>query len=102
MRLHDRIWVFTSLISLPILNPFPLISDNRSSIDIANSRSVSNHSKHIDIRYHFIHSHIEDDTISTIWCSSLDMIADIFTKSLPDLHYKHSLSLGLVPLPAVT
>lgn len=102
--LKELLWirVFTSLIQLPIPHPFPLISDNRSSIDIANSRSVSNRSKHIDIRYHFIRSHIEDDSITTIWCSSLDMIADIFTKSLPtDLHYKHSLSLGLIPLPDI-
>lgn len=36
------IWVFISLIHLPIPHPFPLISDNRSSIDIANSHSISN------------------------------------------------------------
>ncbi len=92
------VWIFLNLVELPIPRPFPLLSDNRSSLDIANSDSTSSRSKHIDIRYHFIRAHIEEGSVATHWISTTDMIADIFTKGLPaDLHYKHCASLGMVP-----
>ena len=97
--LKEALWVsvFLALIELPVPRPFPLLSDNQSALVLANSDSVLSRSKHIDIHYHFIHTEIDGGSFVTIWCPTLDMIADIFTKSLPsDLHYKDSASLGLV------
>lgn len=99
--LREALWVrlFLVLLRLPVPRPFPIASDNQSTLFIANSDSVSTRSKHIDIKYHFIRSQLDDGTFTTVWVPTGDMIADIFTKSLPiDLHYKHCPSLGLTPL----
>ncbi|CDO71000.1 hypothetical protein BN946_scf184844.g4 [Trametes cinnabarina] len=38
--------------------------------------------KHIDIRYHFIRSHVADRTLALEYCPTNEMVADIFTKPL--------------------
>jgi len=55
----------------------------------------------IDIKHHFIRSHIVDGTFSTTWLSTSDMPADIFTKQLPlPIFVKHRTSLGLFSVPS--
>ena len=40
------------------------------------------HAKHINIHHHFICEHIKNLEIKIIYCSTKDMVADIFTKQL--------------------
>ena len=97
----EALWLrtFLSLLRLPVPIPFPLFSDNQAAIALSSSPSISSRSKHIDIRYHFLCSHISDGSFSTSWIPTSDMPADIFTKALPESSFtRHRLVLGLVPL----
>uniref|UniRef100_A0A1X7VGI0 Reverse transcriptase Ty1/copia-type domain-containing protein n=1 Tax=Amphimedon queenslandica TaxID=400682 RepID=A0A1X7VGI0_AMPQE len=44
--------------------------------------------KHIDIRYHFIHEAIQDQVIEVCYFPSEDMIADLLTKPLSKRKFK--------------
>jgi hypothetical protein len=59
-----------------------ILSDNQAAIAIANNPVHHSRAKHIDIRYHFIRSAIANKQIKLSWCSTTDMIADIFTNPL--------------------
>ena len=100
--LKEGIWMrlFLSLLNLPIPKPFSLFCDNQATISLLSSESISSRSKHIDIKHHFIRSHVLDGTFSTTWLSTSDMPANIFTKQLPlPVFIKHRNSLGLFSAP---
>ncbi len=98
--MKELLWIilFTNALSLPMPSPFPMLSDNDSSLTIANSQSNSPHLKHIDIRYHFIREQLKANTFSTHWIPTRSMTADVLTKPLFSvLHKAHVKGLGLVP-----
>ena len=100
--LKDGTWIrlFLIILGLPNPSPFPILCDNQSTLNIANSEATHSRSKHIDVRHHFIKDLIASGAFATSWVSTLDMVTDIFTKPLPPvLHKKHCTSLGLVRLP---
>jgi hypothetical protein len=97
--MQEGLWIRMYLASLgfPVPTPVNLLGDNQSAQDIANAESTSSCSKHIDIKYHFIREHIERGVFNTVWISTKDMTADIFTKPLASaLHEHHVLGLGMV------
>ena len=52
--------------------------------------------KHIEVKYHFIESHISQNTFKITYMPTSQMTADIFTKFLPLPEYAlHSKSLNL-------
>lgn len=96
---REAIWIrlHATNLSLPIPRPFPLLCDNQSALNLANSEAITSRSKHIDVRYHFLRDHLSSGAFATQWVSTEDMAADILTKPLKaQLHRKHCLSLGLV------
>ena len=101
----EALWLrsFLCFLEFPIPRPFPILSDNQAACALSNSPSVSARSKHIDIRHHFIRSHVQDGSFSTTWIPTGDMPADIFTKSLPlPIFSRHRDVLGLsVPITLV-
>ena len=58
--------------------------DNKSSILLeTNGRaSSSKRTRHIDIRYFFVSDRVQKKEVSIKYCSTLNMIADYFTKPL--------------------
>jgi hypothetical protein len=99
--IKEALWIclLLTLHSFPFPHPFPLLSDNQSACALVNNSSITSCSKHIDVRHHFICSHISDGTFSTNWVPTSDMPADIFTKPLSyPLFAKHRMSLGLVSI----
>ena len=98
----EALWLcsFLSLLKLPVPRPFPILSDNQATCSLSNSTAISARSKHIDIRHHFIHDHVQAGTFSTTWLPTADMPADIFTKVLPSVSFtRHRDVLGLsIPL----
>jgi hypothetical protein len=67
----------------PIPNPIPVFCDNQAAIALASNGKFQSCTKHIDLRYHFIRSHVKNSTFKLFYCPSEDNIADAFTKALP-------------------
>jgi hypothetical protein len=65
------------------LKPMTLLSDNQSTIALTKDSQFHTHSKHIDIRYHFIHWIVNDGKIALKYCPTDNMAADILKKALP-------------------
>ena len=66
------------------LEKVPLLCDNESSIKIANDLVQHSHTKHIDIRHHFLRDHVARNDITLCGVRSEDQLADIFTKPLDE------------------
>jgi hypothetical protein len=73
-----------------------LFCDNQAAIRLAKADNYHARTKHIDIRFHFIHDVVERGEISLAYCPTDDMTADVLTKALPRWKVtQHSLGLGL-------
>jgi hypothetical protein len=94
----EAIWLrrFLSEVLSPITTPTVLNCDNQAAIKLATTDNYHARTKHIDICYHFIWQVISDGILTLIYCPTDDMVADIFTKSLPKWKVQaHACSLGL-------
>jgi len=57
------------------------------------------HSKHINVRWHWIRELVEDGTITMDSCRDPEQPADILTKALLcPKHLTHTSDMGLVPI----
>ena len=57
-----------------------LFADNQGGINLAKNPVSHQRSKHIDIRYHFIRSEVNDGNIILNYIPSNENVADLFTK----------------------
>ena len=74
-----------------------LNEDNQAAIKLAKNSIMSDRSKHIDVRYHWIREQVAAGTVTLQYCPTDMMVADIFTKPLQRLlHSKFLKLLGLV------
>ncbi|GJX89204.1 retrovirus-related pol polyprotein from transposon TNT 1-94, partial [Tanacetum coccineum] len=64
-------------------NKIPLYCDNRSAIALCCNNVQHSHSKHIDIRHHFIREKVEKGVVELYFVTTDYQLADIFTKALP-------------------
>ena len=55
--------------------------DNQSAIATSQTVAITERSKHIDVRYHFLREMIMDKTMTLEYTRTTDMLADILTKS---------------------
>ena len=73
-----------------------MFCDNQSAIALACDHWYHACTKHIDVRYHFIHWVVEQGVVRLVYCPTEDMVANILTKALPSPKVKHfTTSLGL-------
>jgi len=63
--------------------PTTLMEDNQGAIAIARNPVAHVHTKHIDIRYHYIHEAMQNGIVNLCYCPTEVMIADILTKPVP-------------------
>lgn len=80
-----------SLLQEIITNRTPTITlkvDNQSTISLIKNGIVNKRSKHIDVRYRFVHELIKDKLINIEYCPSKKQIADILTKALNHVKFK--------------
>ena len=55
-------------------------ADNQGAIKLAKNPAFHKRSKHIDVKYHFIRSEVQQGTVSIRYITGEDNLADIFTK----------------------
>jgi hypothetical protein len=73
-----------------------MFSDNQSAIALTRDHQYHARTKHIDVRYHWIHWVVEQGTLWLVYCPTDDMVADALTKALPSAKVKHfAASFGL-------
>jgi hypothetical protein len=66
------------------LSKVPLLCDNESAIRMADNPVEHSHTKHIDIRHHFLRDHQQKGDIEIFHISTENQLADIFTKPLDE------------------
>jgi hypothetical protein len=73
-----------------------LFADNKSAIIISSDPGNQQRTKHYDVDYFWIRERIANNELKLEFVSTVDMTADIFTKSLPAVsHKRYTASLGL-------
>ena len=93
---QEAIWLQQLLLDLRA-NPEALINifeDNQGAIAMVKNPVGHKRTKHIDIKHHFIRETMQANTINVSYCPSKNMLADIFTKSLPRTQFE-KLRMGL-------
>ncbi|GJR74899.1 retrovirus-related pol polyprotein from transposon TNT 1-94 [Tanacetum coccineum] len=63
-------------------NKIPMYCDNKSAIALCCNNVQHSHSKHIDIRFHFIKEQVENGVVELYFVNTEYQLADIFTKAL--------------------
>ena len=69
------------------LGSVPLLCDNESTVKIANNPIRHSHTKHIEIRHHFLRDNVANGNILLRNVRSEDQLADIFTKPLNEITF---------------
>jgi predicted lipase len=57
--------------------------DNQGAISLTMNPTQHARTKHIDVQHHFVRERIENGKVIFEYCSIEDMVADVFTKTLP-------------------
>ena len=78
---------FLEELKLGDARPTELGMDNQSAIAIAYNPELHSRTKHIDRRHFFIRECVENLHLRVPFVSTVDNIADFFTKPLPPKHF---------------
>jgi hypothetical protein len=80
----------TTTAKLPLQsNKVYLYEDNQGTMFLANNQATTNRRKHIDIKLHFVREVLNKGQIVLRYCPTNQMLADILTKALPRVRFKH-------------
>jgi len=95
---QEVIWLKDLLCELGITDSSPSIlnMDNQGAVCLTCRAGDSNQTKHIDIHYHFIRSHVESKHIKIKYLLMDEMIANILMKNLG--RTKHNYFVGKLGL----
>ena len=80
----EAIWLrnFVNEIQGNSSSPLTMLCDNQGVIALAKDNKFHSRTKHIDLRYHFIHEAVEDNKIRVKYIPTSENVADIFMKPL--------------------
>jgi len=97
----EIIWLRVLLRQLGALGHIRQISqlygDNQGALGLARNPEYHARTKHIDIQYHYVRDLVMSEKVYLEYCPSSEMIADIMTKSLPQVtHEKHTKAMGMI------
>ena len=89
MAAQKAMWIrgFLNYISHTGSKAVTIYEDNQSMINLTKNPEVHNHSKHIDIHFHWLHQ-IIDEGVKITWIESSNQAADGLTKALPVVVYQ--------------
>ncbi|GJX41139.1 hypothetical protein Tco_0256129, partial [Tanacetum coccineum] len=77
------LWMRSQLIDYGLgFNKIPMYCDNKRAIALCCNNVQHSHSKHIDIRFHFIKEQVENRVVELYFVNTEYQLADIFTKAL--------------------
>ncbi|GKC23543.1 hypothetical protein Tco_1025693 [Tanacetum coccineum] len=80
---QQALWMKQALVDNDIiLDDISILSENKGVIDLSKNPILHSHTKHIEIRHHFLRDNVQKGNISTEKFSSENNIADILTKPL--------------------
>ena len=87
-------FLYQMLRSMVIKVPLPIKVqvDNVGAILLANNSSVSERTKHVDLRVHFVRDMIKDQVIEINFVKSAENDSDIMTKNQQGQHYMYAKS----------
>ena len=63
------------------------MADNQGAISLVKDNKFHAHTKHIDLRYHFVREAVKDEKIKMKYIPTSKNVANIFTKVLPKLKF---------------
>ena len=95
---HQVIWIKQMFEEIRYkLAPIPICGDNQGSLFIAQNPVTKQHSKHIHIKYHFVHNAVMMfKQVELFFIPGIDNPTDIFTKNLRYVKFEQYRSqLGL-------
>ncbi len=101
-EVEEAVWLkqlLQDLAPTPIAMPQPILlhCNNQSYILLTKNPHFHNHTKHIELHYHFLHEKIKSQEIVIKYCPTNDMWVDLLTKALPQpKHVKCCSTLGLI------
>lgn len=70
-----------------------IMCDSQSAIHLSKNQAYHEHTKHINVRHHFIREVLDRKELKLIKVAGEDNVADIFTKAIPAAKLKHYLKL---------
>lgn len=81
---QEAIWIRKVLLDLnqTIDSPTLIHEDNQSCLKLISGEKLSNRTKHIDTRKHFVKNHVDSGDIECDYCPTEEMMADLLTKPL--------------------
>jgi hypothetical protein len=62
--------------------PMQLFGDNTGCVFMSNNENISDKSRHIRVKYHYIRDLVKEKTITVTYVPTTKMIADILTKAV--------------------
>lgn len=100
----QAVWLSRILgeLNFPPLESTAVYCDNSSTIKLSKNPVLHGRSKHIDVRYHFLHDLTKDGIIELVHCRSEDQIANILAMPLKIATFMRLLGLlGMYSLEEV-
>ena len=82
---QEAVWLrqlLTTTLRVSSNKPVTIMEDNQGAIAMLKNAIAHSRTKHIDIRYHYIHEAIQEGLIKVHYCPTNKMLADILTKPL--------------------
>eukprot|EP00253_Pinus_taeda_P026219 PITA_26219 len=79
------LWIMQTLQDFQITctPPISILCDNTSAIIISKNQVMHSNTKHIPIKYHFLHEQLLEQNVKLEYVPSKEQVADILTKPLP-------------------
>ncbi|GJS71845.1 retrovirus-related pol polyprotein from transposon TNT 1-94 [Tanacetum coccineum] len=84
------LWLRTQLTDYGFhFDKIPMYCDSKAAIAISCNPVQHSHTKHIDVRYHFIKEHVEKGIVELFFVGTEYQLAGLFTKALSEDRFKY-------------
>ena len=88
INLVEEVRAFLPIETTPPMIKCKVFEDNQSCIKVAKAQALTLRMKHIAVRYHYFRSMVENRKVEIEYCPTMEMVADMLTKPLPDELFK--------------